>query len=195
MTKRLCPGVFCVESQWSDRFDDPATVRPILELLRNQGIIRYAYRDVARVEEFEHYLATWAQKAQDGYPIAYFGFHGEPGCINLSGEKMPYTLEQLGDRFEGKFAGRTLYFASCSTLDVPLAQARALMLKTGANAICGYTKEIDWLESAAFDLTLIDYLITYTRPADRFQKLQKDHRQTWRRLGFRAMWRSGEIWR
>jgi hypothetical protein len=194
MTKRSVPGVFCVESPWAPELDDASSVRPLLELLAGQGAIRFVYRDAATVPELEHYLTKWAQKANAGFTFAYVGCHGVPGAIELSGEKQSYTLDRMSHLLAGKLAGRTMYFGSCYTLRIDEGRAREFMRRTGADAVCGYTKYVDWLESAAFDINLFDYLTCYQRTADRFRRLADDHATTVDRLGFRAMWRSGEIW-
>ena len=61
--------------------------------------------------------------------------------------------------------GAIIHFGSCSTLDVHDNKLNGFLHQTGALAICGYKTDIEWLESAAFDLLLLGFLqeISFTR--------------------------------
>ena len=57
---------------------------------------------------------------------------------------------------DGRCAGRTLYFSACLTLDISDDMLTAFVGRTGAKAIVGYEKPIEWLESAAFECLLLE---------------------------------------
>ena len=61
---------------------------------------------------------------------------------------------------------------------------------TGAQAVCGYRGEegVDWLESAAFELMLFDYLATsgYRTAPPALRDFKHAHAAAWRRLRFVA---------
>lgn len=73
------------------------------------------------------------------------------------------TLEALGRELAGKCHGKTLYFGSCSVLDGPEADVEGFRRVIGARCVARYTRDIDWFESAAFDLLLFEALTRYKR--------------------------------
>jgi hypothetical protein len=188
---RRRPGVFCLETPWSDSLTDRSSVRPLLEVLERSGVVTYAHRDAVTSDEFETYLRQWAQKRYARLGFAYLACHGDPGCVRVGGET--YELERLADLLAGRLTGRVLYFSSCSTLDIELDRIEAFRAATDARAICGFTREVDWIEAAAFDLNVIYCVTYYSRIDAGFRYLDKHHRGECDRLGFRAAWATGSI--
>lgn len=191
MGNRTRAGVFCLEGPWDGLLTERSSVRPLLEVLEGRKVIEFAHRDAATVEEFEYYLRQWAQKQYRRLSLGYLAFHGEAGSLIVG--RTRYSLEQLGDLLDGLLAGRVLYFASCGTLAVDVERIDSLRAQTGARAVCGYTEDVDWIESAAFDLNLIDSLTWYDRIDAGFRYLQKHHAGMCERLGFRAIWAGGSV--
>lgn len=185
------PGVFCLEGSWSNLLTDGSSVRHVLDLLESLRLIRYAHRDAATVEEFETYMTQWAQKQYASLAFGYLGFHGSPGCIHIG--RKSYDLERLAELMEGRLEGRILYFGSCQTLDVEADRVMDLIAASRVRAVCGYTTVVDWVESAAFDLNLIDAVSRYTRIDGGFKYLYQHHHGACERLGFRAYWATGTI--
>ena len=103
-----------------------------------------------------------------------------------------YTLEDLAD-FMGKRAeGRILCFGSCDTMRVPNDRARLFLKATGVRAICGYTRSVEWVASAAFEMLLIDALtLSDARIDTGFRRLEKLAPGLIDELGFRAVWAAG----
>lgn len=192
MIDRNRPGIFCIEGPWQASLTDKSSVRPLLEVLAGQEVIRFIHRDAATVEEFEHYLRAWTQKQYSSYDLGYLAFHGQPGEL-LIGRKR-YSLERLGNLLAGHLVGRALHFGSCATVDVDIEVARRLLAVTKARAVCGYTEDVDWIEGAAFDLNLFQAVVGRGRIDAGFRSLQRDHPGACQRLGFRAVWKTGEIW-
>jgi hypothetical protein len=191
MAKRTMPGVFCLEGSWSSKLTDRSSVRPLLELLEEQRIIRYAHRDTGTIEEFEHYLKQWSQAQYSNYGLAYLAQHGEPGAIQF-GRKVK-TLEEIADLLEGRLKGRTIYFASCEVLNIKRDEAEHFRQRTKARAICGYTESVDWIESAAFEMNVIEAASRFKRIDAGFNYLQRVHKGACRAMGFRATW-DGDCW-
>jgi hypothetical protein len=133
--------------------------------------IEFAHRDAVTVDEFERYLRQWSQKQYQRLSVGYLAFHGSPGHLVIG--RTSYSLEQLGELLEDRLADRILYFGSCGTLDVEIDRIQALRAQTAARAISGYTKDVDWIESAAFDLNLIDAVTWYDRTDAGFRYLEK----------------------
>lgn len=94
-------------------------------------------------------------------------------------------LEDLADIIGGGAEGRIVYFGSCQTLAATDEELQTFCKKTGIRAIVGYTRAVDWLETAAFDFILLPQLLdaTYVKPI--FTRLAKDHPRFVRGLGFR----------
>ena len=148
-------GVFCLEGAWERRLDDRTSVLPSLELLERVGHIRYIHRDVGTEEELYHYLEKWAQRGYRSYSVLYFAFHGVSGGVRVGRGVVP--LSELAGKLEGTASGRVIHFGSCSVMRDRRA-VDEFQRATGAKAIVGYRKDVDWVESAALDLLLLSSL-------------------------------------
>jgi hypothetical protein len=180
------PGVFCIEGGWSRHLADRSSVRPLLELLENQGCVTFIHRDAGTPGEFEFYLNKWVQRGYDRYALAYFAFHGDPGGLWIG--RYWYTLEKLAELLRGRCAGLVLYFGSCSTLDIDDDELAWFRRVTKARAVCGYNADVDWLESAAFELLLIQAVTRYKRINAGFEWLERSYGDLVDRLELRYVW-------
>lgn len=185
-------GVFCLEGPWSSLLTDDSSVRPLLEVLERRGAIKFAHRDAITVEEFERYLLQWTQSQYRSLKVGYLAFHGAQGSLRV-GRQM-YPLDDLRDLLKGRLSGRVLYFGSCATMQIPRREAEEFRRVTEARAVVGYTQDIDWIESAAFDLNLLDSLGRFQRIDASFRYLRQNHGGMVRRLGLRAVWNGGHLW-
>ncbi|MFD2082897.1 DUF6642 family protein [Actinopolymorpha cephalotaxi] len=180
-------GVFCLEGQWDENLTDTSSVRPALELLERLGYIQFIHKDVATVAELDYFLDSWAKKAYSDFEVGYFAMHGESGRLKLSSRQI-VPLHHIGQRLEGKCGGRRLYFGSCSVMSASDTLLKDFLKLTGAELICGYTKDVDWLDTAAFDVAFLGHLASGA---------QKDLLTTphWsavtRKLGFRILYSDG----
>jgi len=129
-------GIYCIEGLWDHgNIQDETTVLPILD-----------------------FLDKWKHKAiNEKYPILYLAFHGDPGYIFLT-YKDKYSLAQLADFLGDKCTGKIIYFGSCSTLKIDKRRINSFLKKTGAIAVIGYKRDIDWIQSAACDLFVFEAL-------------------------------------
>lgn len=174
-------GIFCLEGAWERRLDDRTSVVPTLEMLERLGSARYVHRDVGTEEELYHYLAKWAQKGYGGYEVLWFAFHGVKGGIEVGRGVVP--LDDLATKLRGKAAGRVVYFGSCSVMR-DRRGVEAFLKATRAKAVCGYTKDVDWVDSAAFDLMLLTSLVSGNRIDACFNQLRRRIPDMIRGLGF-----------
>lgn len=71
--------------------------------------------------------------------------------------------------------GKAVYFGSCLTLKTDPKRLQVFAKQTGARAVVGYRKEVDWLQSAAFDVLLLDRLSMGWRSDALFNHLARDH--------------------
>lgn len=178
-------GVFCLEGQWGN-FADRRTLRPLLDIISSQtsGRVKTLHREAATEEEFDYYIRRWLQKQNAVYRVLWLGFHGEQGALHV-GDNGAYSLDRIGELLEGRCQGRVIYFGSCSTMAVHGTKLNSFLKRTGANAVIGYTKDVDWLESTSFELLLIDALSLFARPATAHKYLLKNHAGFVGRLGLR----------
>lgn len=173
------PGIFCIEGGWSNRLTSKQSVRPLLEYLDAVGEIRFLHERARTPEMTLHLLRTWTQRQYDPFPLGYLGFHGGPGCLLFGRQRL--TIDELGDVLQGGCAGRTLYFGSCAFLNLDRRRIQAFRRRTRARCVAGYRKDIDWFESAAFDVLLFEALT-------RYQRVDAAHR--WLRTRYPGMVRS-----
>jgi hypothetical protein len=181
------PGIFCLEGQWEDDLSDRATVRPTLELLERLGEIRFIHKDVATAGDLDFFLDRWSLQRYAGYAVGYFAMHGSGSLLHLT-KRHSVSLHHIADQLSGKCAGRRLYFGSCSVLQATDAILDDFLRRTGADLVCGYTKEVDWIESAAFDTMLLPYLASDNQ---RTMLAMPHWLPVVQQLGFRIHYRDG----
>lgn len=112
---------------------------------------------VATEHEFEYRLKKWALREFSDYPILYLGFHGDAGVISLDDE-FEVTLEYLGNVLESRCKHRVVHFGSCLTMAVNEECLNEFRQRTGALAVLGYEKTVDWIDSMAFEILLLGRL-------------------------------------
>lgn len=177
-------GIFCLEGEWSDDLGDRTSVEPQLTMLSNMkfcsGVI---HRNVATRDDLRFYTQKWLLKKYSRYSLAYFAFHGNQGCIQLGRDDL--TLAELAEILGTRAEGRIIYFGSCETLAAHDDELQGFCRSTGVRAIVGYTRYVDWLETAAFDFILLPQLLdsTYVKPI--YNRLLRDHARFVTGLGFR----------
>jgi hypothetical protein len=152
-------GIYCIEGLWNHQdIKDKSSILPILNLLNNRKICDYIYHDCATKSELEFLISKWVTKSVNTkYPILYFAFHGDVGCISLT-HKENYSLDELAELLLGKCTGKIIYFGSCLTLNTHKTMIKNFLEKTNALAIIGYKTEIDWIQSTACDLFTFEAL-------------------------------------
>lgn len=155
-------GVFCLElGEWWGDLTDRDTVEHLLRLLESVGEFDYRRRDIGTRAELDHYLQEWAKPAHSRYAALYLAFHGTPGAIEFSSgpdADSPVSLEHLTDVLRGKLAHRVVHVGACSVMDAEDEELDHFLRETGARAISGYKEDVEWVQSAAFDLILLDQL-------------------------------------
>ncbi len=171
---------------WSSRLTDHSSVLPVLELLERRDAIDFIHRDAGTVGELEHYLNKWLQKGYDRFSTGYLAFHGEPGALFVGRSKV--TLEDLALLLDGRASGRVIYFGSCATLDVPRKDIQQFVKSTRLRGVCGFLEDVDWIESAAFEILLIEALSRYKRIDAVDAWMRKNYAGLCRRLRFKLIW-------
>jgi len=147
-------NVLCLEGEWSDSLRDRSTVDHTLKLLEGLRVVRKFQRKEVRVEkDLRNLLSKWSQKSYGDFGILYLAFHGAPGKICLGKESV--ELEAIAEPLKGRCHGRIIHFSSCSTLGVDRRRLTRLLRTTQAKLIGGYRGDVDWLDTAAFEIMLL----------------------------------------
>jgi hypothetical protein len=176
-------GVFCLEGEWETDLRRRDSVLPILELLERLGEIKWIHRDVATVGEAERYLKRWSQRRYDDYMVLYLATHGEKGTL-LWGTRESMTLSQLAKILGDSATDCWVYLASCLTL-FNESEIQQFVAQTGVEAVLGYRRAVDWIESAAFDVILLSEMANFSgTPTKFFEKLTARHGELARMLKF-----------
>ncbi|WP_157621713.1 DUF6642 family protein [Serinicoccus hydrothermalis] len=160
------------------------TVKPVLQALEHTGQVRTTHQSINRPEDIFDSFRRWGQNQHAGFTVGYLALHGTPGSVYVGRRKV--GLVDLGEQLRAagtKLPGRTLHLGSCAVLedeDAVTTFRRAVGLK----AITGFTEDVDWLESLAFELLLLDVL-TYYRRVDAVERyIENNHKEFAKRLGF-----------
>lgn len=182
-------GVLCLEGDWNEHDPtDRATIEPALELLERFDHLRLHHRNVNSKHELWRHLDRWTDpetyKTYKDFYYLYLGFHGSPDTIIVGDDEV--GLDELKRKLAGRCHDTVLFFASCGVLRSADDSLRAMCRETGAHAIVGYTENVDFLESAAFELLLFPRLLNTQRPKSLFKSMMANYPDLSRKLGFRV---------
>lgn len=154
-------NIFCLEGDWNDNLKHKSSILPALELLELNNSIKTIYRTCSTFEEFVTRVKTVTgnNNIYRGYDILYFAFHGRKNKIIIG--QNDFTLEQIGDAFKGKLKDKIVHFGSCKTLAIDKKQAEIFLENTGAIAISGYGKNVDFISSTVVDVLYFEMCQKY----------------------------------
>jgi len=188
-------GIFCIEN-WSGDLRSKDSSTDLLEFLERHGAARTVHQRVSTARELGHYLSRFA--SQTTYRVGYLAMHGSRGQVfvgstpvsletliswsTLEGEAAP-RLTAGGDpeEYVVDLAGKVLYLGSCASLNVSRDQLAKLRAETGAIAVCGYQRSVDWFEAAGFELLLLPALAAAT--SGERQSVGAALKRLWKRSG------------
>lgn len=148
-------GIACIESVWDSNVERRLNVGPILEIIASSNHSRFIHLTCNTQDELKFALKSIPTKAP--FRILYFAFHGRPGTIDLA-DGTSLSLDELAAIMGRKFGKWVIHFGSCGTIHTSPAILREFKRRTGAALLLGYGKNIDWVESAAMDLILFDWM-------------------------------------
>ena len=192
-------GVFCLEGPWFG-VKDRTSMEPVVRLLETLKDYKVPYLrfDVGTREEFDFYLEKWAGASfRETHPILHLALHGERGEILVGeGRNTSVTLDDLAERLEGRCKGRVIHFGSCETAAAHGRELKKFLARTEALAVCGYREEVNWLESAAFDMLVLgglqDASFLQVSSVEKFDReLKSTASGLYKKLGFRMLYRQG----
>ena len=169
----MAAGIFCIEN-WSKDLRSSGTVGPLLDFMSSSGDARVIHQRVSTVYELTHYLRRFS--ALRSYQVAYLALHGDRGKVYVGDEGVELedlvTWTMLSGRRSGgvgsngdsddsviDLRGKVLYFGSCGSLGIPRDRLRLMREETGAAAVCGYMRQVDWYAAASFEILLLATLV------------------------------------
>jgi hypothetical protein len=177
------PGVFCLEGDWGDSMESRLSIEPALRLLEAHEMIRLVHRDVATRAELEYYLDRWLRGGLRSYTLAYLGFHGSAQTLQVGDDEI--SLDELGQLLERRCSGKVLYLGSCGVLEAEDFVLQRFCRQTRARAVAGYTRDVEWVEAAAFELLVVQKLAWSTNMKPAYHWLTCTYPDLTKRLGFR----------
>jgi hypothetical protein len=161
--KKNPKNIFCLEGDWNNNLKHKSSILPALQLLELNIGIETIYKTCASFEEFEVRLnQILADKRKyNSFEIIYLAFHGRKNHIIIGeGE---YSLEDIAKTFEGRLDNKMIHFGSCKTLSIDKEQANYFLEITGAKAISGYGKNVDFISSTVVDILFFEMCQKFER--------------------------------
>lgn len=183
MSRRGKPGLWVMEGPWSPRVSDVRTVTPVISALADAGRTRHVMHHVNDPEDLTRHLRRWGQAQHRTYGLGYLALHGAPGTV-FTGRRQ-VNLYRLGEELSDiDLSHKTLHFGSCSVLQLRGKERQELRRTLGVKVLTGFTEDVDWFESMAFEVLLFDVLTYYRRPDFAERYIRSNYRELSRRLGF-----------
>jgi hypothetical protein len=153
-------GIFAIESIWSEKVDRPfPSVGSVFNVIKeNAKDFNYTVLNCNTREELFHSLEL-AKSNSSKFRTLYFASHGHPYGISLSySNKDKISLDELAEALGTDFSLWTIHFGSCSVLNVKDSLIKKFMDRTKIKMLTGYGVDVDWMESASFELLFFSYL-------------------------------------
>ena len=180
----IASGVFAFEGDPEVDLRARYSVRPVLQFLHDLEGLKFIHRDIGTPEELEFYVRKWTQERYNQYQVGYFSFHGSPGELWFpDSRRSGISLDDLAAWIDGRAKGRIIHFAACSVMKLDDSDLRDFRGRTGARAVTGYRRDVDWLEPTVFDALMLGVMCRYKdfRHAEGY--LRKIAGDLWDRLG------------
>lgn len=163
--------ILCLEANWNGRNISPQSVHHTLETMSDIHNDTCIHIWCNTKDELKYALRDANYGFRQGF--LYMAFHGSPGRIQL-GNKTHVTMTGLADLMENRFQGWNVHFGSCRTMDT--LQAEPFKKMIGARILTGYTKSVDWIQSTAMDMLLLDQMYRHKTPGYLRNKMQRLYR-------------------
>ncbi|MEU2614528.1 hypothetical protein ABZ570_23535 [Micromonospora sp. NPDC007271] len=151
-------GVFCVEGEWDRDLTKRRSVLPTLNMLERLGSLKYIHKTAVTPEQLKYFLDEWSLQKYASYEVGFFALHGSPNRMWLSNSRST-SLDEVAGWMSGRWHGKRIYIGGCSVLRGSDAYLTDFLYRTGASMVCGFTKQVDWIESAAFETVILDRLV------------------------------------
>jgi len=185
IAKEYQKEVFCLEGDWSRNLTKQTSIEAALLFLKQNRNINFIHRHCGTRENLAYYLKQWQLKRYHRYSILYLAFHGRPQQILI--DKKPVTLDELAEMLGDSCKNRIIHFGSCQTLNTDIRHIKRFLRKTNALCVCGFSKEIKFVESSVFDILLIDLFQEFLDVSKVAATLEESYGSLVKKLEFRLV--------
>ena len=184
-------NIYCLEGNWTHDLRDKRSIKTGLEFLEHNSYskkkVLHIHRQSSSLHEFENLLKESVFKKYDKYNILYLAFQGHEGMLQ-GAKTATVPIEAIAEVLEGKAQNKIIHFGSCETLNVKKPQLNRFLKRTGALAVSGYEKTIDFMPSTFLDLLYFQFCQQYQK----MYLVEKDVKQYYgklaRELGFKIVY-------
>jgi hypothetical protein len=184
-SKTYKKNIACLESLWDHDIENHLSVFPILELTSKRNGVKSIFLTCNTPQELEHNLLMIRRKK--GYGILYLAFHGYPGGIFVDG--IPVDIEILAYLMGKGFKDWIVHFGCCATMKTPKWKILDFLTETEVLMVSGYTRMVDWVESSALDLLLLNRIQEYKDMQKFWNRFRKAYRDLVHGTGLQAFHR------
>jgi hypothetical protein len=169
----------------------------VLDVLERLRCIDFVHRDIGTRAELEHYLRRWIEERLP-YNLLFLALHGSVDrdgvrrlCLSEETDGT-VTIDHLTGLLAGQLDGCVVHLGSCSVVDAHDPALSTFLDRTGAAAVMGYGRDVDWVDSAAWELILLRTLGRYKQLGSALKTLEAERYQSLcESVGFHVIPRSG----
>jgi hypothetical protein len=152
-------NIACLESLWDRQIENRLNVIPMLELISRTQKVKFSHLNCNTRDEFIYNLSLLPRR---NYGILYLAFHGSSGVLYLhDGTEIDFPA--LAELMNDKFTDWIVHFGSCGVFKKQ-KDLTQFVEQTKVILATGYTKTVDWIESASLELLFFQALQSYKSP-------------------------------
>lgn len=177
-------GIFCIEGSWENDHRDKKSVVKALEFLECIESVKSIIKQCHNPTTLKELLSDSMQAKYSKYPIVYLAFHGSPEEIFVGKRNRTVSFDEVAEIIGDRANGKIIHFGCCSTLETDGWSIRRFLKKTNALAVSGYKKDIDFVQSTAFDLLYFQQCQKYYNIKKIKSSMKAYHNKLGKELGF-----------
>jgi hypothetical protein len=185
-SKAYNKDIFCLEGDWSKNLREQTSVHAVLMFLKQNRDINFIHRHCGTKENLEYYLNQVRLRKYKNFSIIYIAFHGKSNEILIGKERV--SLDELADMLGPNCHDKIIHFGTCHTLNTDLRNIKRFLRKTNALCVCGFGKEIKFVEGCVFDILLIDMLQEFRNIETVLQRIKLYYSSLAKKLEFKLVY-------
>jgi hypothetical protein len=185
-SKSYNKDIFCLEGDWSKNLKQQTGLQAVLMFLKQNRDINYIHRHCGTKENLAYYLKQAQLRKYKNYSIIYIAFHGKPSEILIGKDRV--TLDDLADMLGPNCHNKVIHFGTCHTLNTDLRNIKRFLRKTNALCVCGFGKEIPFVEGCVFDILLIDMMQEFRNVGTVLNRIRKYYSSLAKKLEFKLVY-------